>query len=299
MPSYTYNATVLQGDSVTFDPRRIIDPLQELSVVEKLFVHRTIPNLEDLKYTYFTLGERNLPQVVHDLSADGDADTITSQQKDVPLPYIEDFMRYTDMQWARMARDPANFDVNLRELGEKFGTKRNNIGLGGNTDPAIDGLMTANRATDAALTAKTATTFAGWTAMVAELRSDLRNAIKAKFNSAPQWLLMTDDVYSLAESVYSTVDDTVSVIKWLNEQFNGQVFVDDHLGESAVEADDGTQNIMIGIRDGDFAEILQTGINNKDISRSTAEKRFRFAQHYVPITYKVAGFHYEDGVTVT
>ena len=180
MVDYTFNATVLQPSSVTYDPQRIIRPLQEVSIIDKLFPSRTLPNLEDLTYTYYTLSERSLPNVVHDISSDGDADTITAQKKNIDLPYIEDFMRYTDMQWKRMMRDPANFDENLRELGEKFGIKRNNVGLGGNTDPAVNGLMTTSRATDAALTNKTATTFAGWAAMIAELRSDLRTAIKAK-----------------------------------------------------------------------------------------------------------------------
>lgn len=298
MVDYTYNATVLQGSSVTYDPNRILRPLEEVSIIDRLFPFLELPGLADLKYTYYTLSERSLPSVVHDLSSDGEADTITSQKKDISLPYIEDFMRYSDMQWERMQRDPANFDENLRELGEKFGEKRNIIGLGGNTDPAINGLLNTNRATDAALTNKTATTFAGWAAMIGELRSDLRGAIKNRFNTINKWLLMTDDVYTLAETTYSTTKEELSVLDWLNQQFNGEVYVDDHFGETTPGANDGTQNIMIGVRDPSFAQILQTGIHNKDISRHSGEKRFRFAQHFVPVTYKVGGYHYEDAVTI-
>lgn len=298
MPAYTYSATILQPESATFDPKRIIRPLQDVSIIDRLFKSRTLPNLKDLTYNYYTLGERNLPKVVHDLSSDGDADTITAQKKSVDLPYIEDFMTYTDMAWQRMMGDPANFDENLRELGEKFGVKRNNIGLGGNTDPAIDGLMTTNRATDAALTNKVATSFSGWLSMIAELRSDLRGALKMKYNTTPQWLLMTDDVYSLAESVYSTTKQELSVLEWLKQQFNGEVYFDDHFGETTIGGDDGTQNIMIGVRDPAFAEILQTGIKRDEAARHKLEVRWRFAQHFVPITYKVGGFHWENAVTV-
>lgn len=300
MPIYSYSETVLQPKSVLYDPQRIIRPLQELSLAEKLFPSLEIESLEALKYTYFELGERNLPSIVHDASSDGEADTIVSQQKEVMLPYIEDFMRYTDFQWKRMQKDPANFDENLRELGEKFADARDIVAIGGgNVDPALSGLMTSTRATDAALTNKVSTTFAGWMAMVAELKSDLRVSIKGRYNKAKPWLLMTEDVYVNAETVFSTTDDKFSALMWLEKEFNGQVFVDDLLGESAPNAADGSQNIMIGIRDPSFAQLLHTGIQRKDISRHAAEVRLRFIQHFVPVTYRVGGYHYEDGVTIT
>ena len=102
----------------------------------------------------------------------------------------------------------------------------------------------------------------------------------------------------MAEQTYSTTKEELAVIDWLNMKFNNNVYVDDHLGETAVGADDGTKNIMIGVYDPSFAEILQTGIERKDVSRHSGEIRLRFAQHFVPVVYKTAGFHYEDAVTV-
>jgi hypothetical protein len=298
MVNYTFSATVLQPESVTYDPLRLISAIQNVSIVDRLFPTREM-DLLDLQYATYALGTKSAPEVVADIGDKTTFDRITSQKKLTDIFYIEDYLRFTDVDWERMQRDPANFDANLAALGYQFGLKRNQVGLGGNTDPAISGLLTTARGTDAALTNKDATDLAGWKAMIAELESDLRTNILGYYNTVSKWILMTSDVYTLGEALYFTYDETKTIIDWLKEKYNGQVFVDNHFGETTPGGNDGTQCIMLGIYHPEFQEMIQTPINSKNISMGAGEVRYRFTQHYTPICHHVEGFHWENGVTVS
>lgn len=307
MTDFNYAATQLQPESYQFDAKVLLKPLLEVTIADRLSPGKTLGGIEQLQAFYYELTAQDLPEYKIDLDEPKTTD-ITSQQKVVDTPILQEAIRWSKMEWRRIVKDIADVNARVELLGPKFAEKRDIVQIAGHSDPAISGLLTAARGTDSALTNKDSTTFVGWTKMIAELRSDLRGGLKQLYNTLPQWLLMTEDVYNNAEQVYNLLQPTQNVLSWLRTPidrggagFGGAVYFSDHLGATVtdnVSAEDGTLNIMLGTFSEQTSMTLQTGFQREEAKRHEQEVRWFFMQRYRPVTLRTTGFYWENAVTV-
>ena len=300
----------IHADSFTFDQKFLLDPLKDISIIRKLFPIISLSGAEQMKAHYFEATNMNLPQMVRDLK-NPEVNDLTTQEKIIEVHEIVDALNWTKRDFNRISKDVSN--INHREglLGERFGEKENITGIAGHTSPAITALLNASRGEDAALTNKTATTFAGWAAMIAELRSDMRNDLGTIYQQlvSKQWLLMSTDVYDLATQTYSTTQDNLSVLNWLQMPvaaggagFGDNIWYSNHLGATVtnnVSAENGTQNIMLGTNSLLTGALYVTPFQKLDASRHDQEVRWWYSQRFAPACFRSTGFQWEDGVTVS
>lgn len=308
MADFNYAATQLQPESYQFDAKILLKPLAEVTIADRLSPSKPLGSVEQLQAFYYELTAQDLPEYKHDLDEPKTTD-ITSQQKMVDTPILQEAIRWSKMDWKRTVKDVADVNARIELLGPKFAEMRDVVQIAGHSDPAISGMLTAARATDSALTNKDATTFAGWSAMIAELRSDLRGGLKQLYNTLPQYLIMTEDVYSLAEQVYNLTETKLSVLQWLRMPiasggagFGGAVYFSDHLGATVtdnVSAEDGSQNILLGTFSEQTSMTLQTPFLREDAKRHEQEVRWFFMQRYRPVALRTTGFYWENAVTIT
>jgi len=305
----TFNAQNIQSESSEWDSSHVVHALQEVSNTDRMFSNafRTLGSVDDLLASYWNVTAQNLPQYKAD-AVEPDRSTIEVNKVLEQVGLMQEELSWPGMDYRRIQKDPINISERERLLGPAFAEKRDVLNIAGNTidDLTVSGLLTTARATDAALTNTTATTFVGWTAMIGELLSDAAAALKGLFNPlrAGMWIGFTPDVDALTYSTYSTSDQSVSVRSWLQGMFPGGVFNLPGLGGTVsgttgkISAD-GTQNIILGTNSPETSAMFQTGLVRKDVSRHVEEKRFWYQQRFLPVTLRTAGFHWENAVTVS
>lgn len=311
MVDYNQSSVWIQPSAYRYDSGLLIEPIAEFNHVDKMFPNITGIDIADLQFRYHKFIQMSLPEYKMDLERPK-INELESQEFNVDIPEIQDSLTWTGLQWRRVARDIMSVNERVRELAVKFGDKRDRIGIAGSTNPFVPPLLGTTRATDAALTNKDATLFTGWTAMISELKSDLRSNMKQEFlNALAQgrvWIACTSDIYQLAEQTFSTIDDTKNALSWVTTPINQggagipTVLETDHLGATLTNNEsneDGAANIMMGIHSMQTAALIQTNVERFVNEEKDTLVDWWFSQRFRPVTFNAVGFHYDDGVTVT
>ena len=205
MPTY-YNQQFQPESSELQVSDPLVGLIREIIIARKAWPVDEVANIEDVRGHYFKVIEENHVKYSKDLEKLDPSRSVTKKYaKEIPL--IQDSISYTRYERKRMARDILKMDERQRLSIESIFEKEEKIIWGGDTTNNANSITTSGNFTNMTTSIDT-TTYATGVTTLATAKAQLRTAQKSRYAAAPIVLVVTGDVYTRFETIFSLVDDS-------------------------------------------------------------------------------------------
>jgi len=211
------NVGALQGiqyNTLKVDTQKLIEQVREISVARRVFPIETRIKVHQKVANYWEMDEVSQSQYELDLVGLKQSQ-VASVERIKSVPLVQGSLYYDRHQKARIVDDIIKMDRRQQTVIRQNTEKEDIIALAGDTKNQVTSFDDVTNNTTAVTTHLNVTTFALFTATLAAIKDQLRTGLKSKLNpTTPLILVVSSDVYTLLESVFSTIDDTRSSLNY-------------------------------------------------------------------------------------